>query len=301
LNDEYVIKDSDLVTVTEMGHIVEVQYMQKRNSKATIKKLDKNKYIDLKTGEIKDFQKVDNRSQLKKSLYDTFKRLRYLINNNFSGCGNELHVVLTYREHMTDTERLYDDFRKFMQRLRYHYRNVSSIEYISVVEPMQDGRWHCHVLMRFDDLESIYIPNKFDECNNPIDAPLYELWRNGWVVIKSLRNIDNIGAYLSAYLTDVELTDDNTDTLKPGMKVKIVDDKKFIKGGRLHFYPPGMNIYRKSDGIKPPERRKMKFRDIKNIVKDSAPHYTKTYNVKTDEFENVITYYQYNLKRDISK
>ena len=294
--DDYVIKDSDNVVVTEMNHIVEVQYMQKKNSKVNIKKLNKDKYLDIRTGEIKEFKKIDNRSESTNSLRQTFKKIRYLINNNFSGCRNELHVVLTYREHMTDTERLYNDFRKFMQRLRYQYRNVSRIEYISVIEPMQDGRWHCHVLMRFDDVEKIFISNKFIN-NKPVNAPLYDLWKNGWVTIKSLKDVDNIGAYLSAYLTDIELTDENIDILRPGMKVKMVDDKKFIKGGRLHFYPAGMNIYRNSKGIKLPERKKMKFRDIKNIVKDSAPHYTKTYNVQTDDFENVITYYQYNLKR----
>lgn len=286
MNDEYVIKDSDLVTVTEMGHIVEVQYMQKMNKRATIKKLDDSTYIDLTTGEIKEFNNSEYRGQLLNSIRGTIKRLRYLINNNFIGAKNELFITLTYKENMQDTERLYDDFRKFMMRLRYRYRDISSVDYISVVEPQGRGAWHCHVLMRFNDVEKIYIPNE----------EVRSLWGHGFVRVNHLEDVDNIGAYVSAYLTDLEMEGDFE-----GDKVKRLNGKKYIKGARLHLYPPGINIYRCSRGIKPPEREVMRFKEVKNIVKDSAPHYTKTYNVQTDEFENVITYYQYNLKRDISK
>ena len=282
MGDEYKIKNDDVVTVTIMNHVVEVQYMQKCNRYQTIKKLDKNNYVSLSTGEIKEYSHIENRSQSKKSLYRTFKKLRYLINNNFVGSKNELFVTLTYKENMTCVNRLYDDFRKFIKRLRYKYRDTSSIDYISVVEPQGRGAWHCHVLMRFNDVEKIYIANE----------EVRSLWGHGFVRVNRLENIDNIGAYLTAYLTDLEMEGDFE-----GDKVKHLNGKKYIKGARLHLYPPGINIYRCSRGIKPPERRKMKFRDIKNIVKDSAPHYTKTYNVQTDDFENVITYYQYNLKR----
>lgn len=286
MGDEYKIKNDDVVTVTVMNHVVEVQYMQKCNRYQRVMKLDKENYVDLSTGEVKKYNHIENRSQSKNSLYQTFKKLRYLINNNFKGSKNELFVTLTYAENMTCVNRLYDDFRKFMMRLRYKYRDKSTIDYISVVEPQQRGAWHCHVLIRFNDVEKIYIPNE----------EIRSLWGHGFVRVNRLEGVDNIGAYLSAYLTDLEIEGDFE-----GDKVKHLNGKKYIKGARLHLYPPGINIYRCSRGIKPPERRKMKFRDIKNIVKDAPPHYTKTYNIETDEFENVITYYQYNLKRDISK
>lgn len=55
LNKEVAsISLSDVVTVTKMGHITEIQYMQKMNHTATIKKLSKDEYCDLATGEIKN-------------------------------------------------------------------------------------------------------------------------------------------------------------------------------------------------------------------------------------------------------
>ena len=301
-SDVISIFDDDIVTVTKMNHIVEVQHMDKMNIRANIKKLDKNRYVDLRTGEIKEYKHFENRSQSENSLKQTFKKLRYLINNNFTGAKNELFITLTYEENMTYTERLYTDFDKFIKRLRYKYRDRSTIDYISVVEPQDRGAWHCHVLFRFNDLKTIYIPNKFED-KKPVDAPLYELWGHGWVTIRSLKNVDNVGAYLSAYLTDIELNEDTSqDVINKTLNeehrtIKTIDNKKYIKGGRLHLYPPGMNLYRTSRGIKKPDRMKMKYKNAKKIVGSAKPHYFKSYDIKLDDFENTISYLQYNLKR----
>lgn len=297
------IASDELVTVTSMNHIIEVQYMQRMNRKAHIKKLGKDRYLNLGTGEIKEFKHIENRSQSFNSLRQTFKKLRYLINNNFTGKGNELHVTLTYAENMTDTDRLYRDFDKFMKRLRYSFRNETTIDYLNVIEPQGRGAWHCHLLLRFNDLEEIYIPNKFDDVTGkPVDAPLYKLWGHGFVTIKGLKDVDNIGAYLSAYLADIELTEGNIAKFL-GTDYEIVTkqvdgkEKRFVKGGRLCMYPPGVNLYRKSAGIRFPERERMKYRDMKKIVGFAKPHYEKTYNIENEEFDNIIHYEQYNLKR----
>lgn len=302
--DEYNICDDDIVTVTKMGHVVEMQYMQKRNYKATIKKLNKDKYINLQTGELKKFEHMKNRKDSYNSLRQTFKRLRYLINNNFQGNSNELFVTLTYGGNMTDTKRLYSDLDKFIKRLRYEYKAKTSIDYITVVEPHKEGGWHCHLLLRFNDLDYIYIPNKF-ENKNPVDAPLYNIWGHGYVRIQRLEKVDNVGAYLTAYLTDVELKNDedikeNIERINDeGLKVKQTNDgKMYIKGARLKYYPPGMNIYRKSKGIKMPDRQTMKYgKAKKKVAKGALPSYSRVYNVEKNDFENTIVYEQYNLKR----
>lgn len=306
ISEPVIIMPNEIVKVTKMNHIIEVQHMEKMNRKANIKKLDKDTYVELSTGEIKDFTHSENRQQNYNSLRQTFKRLRYLINNNFVGQANELHVTLTYKKNMTDTKQLYEDFDKFMKRLRYKYRKETSIDYLTVMEPQGRGAWHGHCLMRFNDLESIYIPNKFNKRNQPVDAPLFDIWGKGWVTIRSLNNVDNIGAYLSAYLADVEFTEDLDGRAIHAAVVeereiltKVVDgqEKKFIKGGRLHRYPPGMNLYRKSKGIIEPEQEEMRFREIKKVVGSAQPHYQKAYHIQNDDFENTISFLQYNTKR----
>lgn len=287
--DQADILPFSMVTVTRMNHLTEVQYMARMNSTNHIRKLDKDRYVDLSDGEIKEYMHTENRKESFNSLRQTFKRLRYLINYNFIGAKNELHVTLTYKENMTDTERLYRDFDNFRKRLRYAFRDKSTFDYLVIVEPQGRGAWHCHLLVRFNDVESIYIDNE----------QMRKLWGHGYVTVKNLKDVDNIGAYLSAYLTDVELTDEN-EIESIGQLVKVTPDgKKFIKGGRLHFYPPGMNLYRRSKGIRDPERVRMKYSQIKNVVGSFKPNYVRTYFIDDQEnkFTNEIVFESYNLKR----
>lgn len=291
-SDKVSIGENSIVKVTKMNHIIEVQHMEKVNRQPHIKKLDSDTYVDISTGEIKEFKHSENRQQNYNSLRQTFKRLRYLINNNFTGKGNELHVILTYKKNMKDPKQLYLDFDKFVKRLRYQYKEQTTVDYLTVVEPQGRGAWHCHVLMRFNELDKVYIKNK----------DLRALWGLGFVTVKSLKEVDNIGAYLSAYLADVELTEENAlDAIKSGQEVavKVVEgqEKKFIKGGRLHMYPPGMNLYRKSKGIQEPERVEMPFREIKKVVGAATPNYQKSITIEDGEFHNTIQYLQYNTKR----
>ena len=144
----------------------------------------KNTYVEISTGEIKEFTHSENRQQNYNSLRQTFNRLRDLINNNFKGSSNELHVTLTYKENMKDTVRLYKDFKRFMTRLKRLYKDRSTIDYINVIEPQERGAWHCHCLIRFNDVDKIFLSNN----------KVRELWEQGKIVsTKSLKNIDNIG------------------------------------------------------------------------------------------------------------
>lgn len=301
-NDMVHIAPSSYVTLTDMGHIVEVQHMERRNSSCAIRKLDKERYIILETGEIMQFEQTTDRSQNENSLGKTFKKLRYLINNNFTGKPNELFLTLTYRGDLqtSDTKKVYVDFNKFMKRLKYQYKTISTIDYINVIEPHASGKFHMHVLLRFNDLDKIYIPNEVDKLTgDSINAPMRDTWGNGNVSMKSLKDIDNIGAYLSAYFTDIEIPVDRDTEHRIDVIVKQVNGKpkKFVKGGRLAFYPTGTNIFRKSKGIVYPERIEMTYKDIKKVVGSAKPHYQKKYMVEKDDFKNTITYEQYNLKR----
>ena len=293
------LKSFDDVKVKKMNNIVEVMHLEKQSLGGlnNVVKLNKNEYMLRDTGEIKEYVKSENRGQNIAGLKKTFKKIRDLINNNFVGASNELHITLTYAENMQDTKKLYKDFDKFMKRFKYRYKH--DVDYICVVEPQGRGAWHCHLLLRFNDLERVYIPND----------TIASIWGNGFTHTDSLEGIDNIGAYLSAYLGDIEMTDDVIINIlaKGGhrhMEIKEVEidgiKKKFIKGGRLHHYPPGMNVYRKSKGIKFPSEEYMKFSEAKKIVGSAQPTFSKTIIIKdpeTDRVFNEITYQSYNLNR----
>lgn len=292
LNDEdLAINPKAVVKVTTMNHIVEIQYLEKWNTGANIRKLDSERYLELSTGEIKTFDRTENRAQGENSLRKTFNKLRELINTNFVGASNELFVTLTYRGELqtNDTKRVYSDFKKFIMRLKYKYKDVSTLDYINVLEPHASGYFHMHVLIRFNDLKHVYIPNN----------ELADIWGNGFVTVQSLKGVDNIGAYLSAYLADVEVPD--TFTTGSDVVEKEVDGakKKFLKGARLRFYPTGVNIYRASKGIKEAEKEKMSYEKALKKVGARNPNFK--YGVELideeKEFRNTLIKEQYNLKR----
>lgn len=286
-----------MVKVKQMKHLVEVVSVKNdKNGFNNIQKLNKLEYMHKDTGEVFNYKISENRAQDESSLKDTFRKIRDLINKNFVGSANEVHLTLTYKENMVDAKKLYSDFEKFWKKVKYAYGE--DMDYMTVVEPQGRGAWHCHVLIRHNGLDKLFMPS------NEVE----KLWGHGFVKLKSLKDVDNIGAYLSAYLGDVELTpktiyDVGINNILE-VKEVLVDGKKkkFIKGGRLHMYPSGMNLYRHSKGIVPPDIVEMLYQDIKKIVGCLRPNYSQTLTITDDlPFQkailNQVTYEYYNTKR----
>lgn len=317
--DNILKDDTQLVKYTDMNNIKEVMYIQKSTNIAFhITKLNKNEYMINETGEICKYKHTENRQQNIDSLRKTFKKIRNIINYNFTGAKNELVFTLTYAENITDTKRLYVDFKKFMKRLRYKYQKQTKIEYMSIVEPQGRGAWHCHVLLKFVDVKKIYIPN--NEIWNMWSSEGYKDKLDGgegydYTKVKAIKTkgVDNIGAYLSAYLGDIELTEDNAvEIFKHNGFNQVIGDrfidrevdgvkKRFIKGGRLYLYPTGMNIYRKSSGIKQPTSEWITYGEVKKRIGQHKPTYTTVIDILDDNQGNkpvnLINYEFYNLKR----
>ena len=288
MNDDFSINNNSYVTLTMMNDIFEIQYMEKSNFTNNIQKLDADRYVVLDTGEIKEFDKSGNRSENKNSLNQTMKSLRYLINANFSGQPNELWITLTFADSSLarDTNAVYLCFNKFIKRLRYKYGK--DLEYIAILEPheIKDGdikNWHgyhFHLLLKSYIRKNLYIPHEDFE----------NVWGLGWCRIERLNNVDNIGAYLSAYLTNIEENPENSDYLNNK------GQKKYIKGARLWLYPKGVRLYRKSKGIKKPTRIKITYAEARAII-GVEPHYRKKIPIEIDDFQNTIIYEQFNRRR----
>lgn len=286
--------------VKTTGNITELMYSQRQSpGQIYIRKINGHEYVDIRTGEIFEYETIENRSENLDSVRRSLGRLRDYINTNCVNISNIKWVTLTYAENMTDTERLYTDFKKFKQRMIYKY---GLFEYIIACEPQGRGAWHIHMMMIFPG-KAPYIPN--DEMANT--------WGHGFTTTKKLdENISNIGAYLTAYLGDFDFSD--LDKLTPGelqqMKGKQVKDvevlqpdgqkipKKIIKGGRLHMYPAHFNLYRCSRGIKAPEITKEIEKDVQKKLKASSAKLTfeKTISIQDadTEYQNTLNYRYYN-------
>lgn len=291
----FSISSNDKISLKKMGHIFEICFTQHHNYMPTIQLLNKDNYMVVSTGEIKQCEHINNRSENKAQVAQSLKRLREYINTNVVCTQNCLWVTLTYAENMKDTKRLYIDFEKFIKRFRYKY---GDFEYIVAMEPQGRGAWHCHVIIIFNK-KAPYIANKVIET----------LWGQGFTKTHKLANIDNIGAYLTAYLGDMELDSciendvrfseyDIKEVSEIG-NIKLKTPKKFVKGGRLYMYPPNFNLYRISRGIKKPTKEYLKYSVAKEKIGPLQPTYSKSIKLTTEnDFQNLISYEYYNTLRN---
>ena len=292
------------VKVTEMGNIVEVQYMSRRNCKQTIQMLKGGEqFMICATGEIKDVTHHVTRKDNKRGLYKTFANARAVINANVTDVSKVRWCTLTYAENMTDTKRLYEDFRDFNKRFQYYCKKhgYSKPEYIVMMEPQGRGAWHAHLLYIWQDQKAPYIPNE----------DFRELWGHGFVRIKKLDNVDNVGAYLTAYLGDMELSEISVadfEKISKGTKVKQVEvededgnkvTKAVLKGARLNLYPANFNMLRCSRGVKRPIAEMMSQEDASKKVSAATKTFESAVKLVDHEsdFETIIVKEQYNLIR----
>lgn len=285
------------VTLKISGNLLEVKYMRSVPS-TPIRKLDQDHGVDLRTGEVIEYKHNANRASDKASVAQSLRKLRDIINANLENPDTALWVTLTYAENMRDTTRLYEDYRRFWQRFRYylHKHNHPRAEYITAAEPQARGAWHLHGLFLFP-CKAPFIPN----------ADIAKLWGHGFTKTKSLKEIDNPGLYLTAYLGDMELTEAISAGKTHG-RVTEVDSsdeqgnrkkKAVIKGARLYLYPPGFNLYRCSRGVIRPQVYQTTEAEAMEIVGTAPLTYEKTISI-TDgagEVRNIINYRQYNKAR----
>ena len=300
-------KDYEEIRVKEMGNIVELMYTERKNHQIFIKKISDDEYIDLRTGEVKQCNKIDNRAGNLNSVRQSLGRLRDLLNTNITDVKKCRWVTLTYAENMTDPKRLYEDFKNFNKRMKYALsKEGHKYEYIVCMEPQGRGAWHAHLVMIFDG-KAPYIKN---DSKDPKEFTMESAWGHGYTKTKKLEDVDNVGAYLTAYLGDMEisefknLSEEEQNSMKifgiKEVEVKGSSEKKSIlKGARLHMYPPKFNLYRASRGIKKPVVSYETEKNAQKKVSAGTLTFEKTIELSDSDsqFSNTINYRHYNLIR----
>ena len=230
------------VKIYEYGH---------PNHISRFRKISKEKYVDTETGEIVHFQSHPCRngdvSSAKRNWNRSFEHLRRLINNNFIGAANELHIILTYKSsyQMTDRGTASMDFKNFWKRLKYHY---GPMDYIVIYEPDQRGIWHIHVLVKKTDTGRLFIDNNI----------LQEIWGKGFTNVKRTSGNDNIGAYFTVF---------------PGSQ------SRNKKTSRIQYYEKHKKLYTKSRGILPPSPLYMTYEKAQKFLQGHKLVFQEGYSI----------------------
>ena len=141
---------------------------------------DTRKSVKGRQSRADDEERKENR---KKTLHRARRDLRRLVNCNIAEYSK--FVTLTFGEDVRDIKKANYEFKKFKQRLET--KIDKKLQYVCVIEFMQNGRVHYHCVM----FNLPYIKNKV----------LADIWGNGHVKINKIDNVDNVGAYVCKYMT----------------------------------------------------------------------------------------------------
>lgn len=280
------------VRLKECGHILEIMSRDHQgHGKPTTIKISADEYIDTRDGEIKQFHHQTSRADNLKSVARSLQLGRDMLNANIDDVSRCRWLTLTYAENMTDPVQLQRDFKHFNTRCRERFGHY---EYITAAEPQGRGAWHLHCVLIFDE-KAPYMPNDV----------VADLWKRGFVTVKRLDDVDNVGAYLTAYLGDMDLDEARAHGISGEVKTVEFEEngeqksKKYIKGARMYMYPVGFNIFRYSRGCKKPVVTYTDYESAKEKACGGAQTFSKAVVLldENSEFSDTIVYEYYNTNR----
>ena len=291
------ILPGDEVKLKQCGNISEIVWCEKIKHEAVIIKVDKDHYrlASDDTGTIYEFEHNESRKDDMQSVRESLSRLRDLINTNVQDVTHCRWCTFTYAENMTDFKRIRVDWQSFNRKAR---KKWGKYEYIIAVEPQGRGAWHIHAILIFSE-KAPYMDN----------AEVAQAWGQGFVKVKRLDDVDNVGAYLTAYLGDMEVDEAKELGVDcnglPVKECEVTQDngktakKRYIKGARLSMYPPGINLYRSSRGISYPVISYTTNAAAEKKVSGATLTFERTIGLSDEEtgFNSVINYRYYNSTR----
>lgn len=206
--------------------------------------------------EASEEQKVLNRLKTMKRARSNLMRL---INANVRRWYDDdgrpyepVFLTLTFAKNVQDIDEANKAFKNFRRRLEYEING--KLKYVCVIEFQERGAIHYHLVI----FNLPYIPV----------SRLAEIWRHGFVKINVIKDVDNVGAYMSKYMG------------KDVMDERLIGEKCYFSSRGLH---------------KPKEKA------LTEEEKDQLAAGLSGKEVYKAEFQNEYTgktvYTQYNLKR----
>lgn len=258
----YKINDEAMVKVVKYNgnKRIEIQTTNKRqnNLKQNIKKLNKEEYLDMRTGEIKKYNL--NYGKNNKGVKRAMKRFKKLLTNNFFGEQNELFITFTCKEPVQDVDKINSYFNKFWGKLQRRYK---SLGFAYVIE-MQKERESLHIHALIKDMGN----STLTIANNEIR----ELWGKGFTktnrISKSKEKINEEDAIKQIEEDDENENEDEDEAdaqEEYGIDAVI---SYMIKSDSKENIPQNKQLYHNSRCFQFPTVEEMKYKDALEKVKN---------------------------------
>ena len=172
-NYAHKIKASDTVTRTNLGKYSKITYIANQSKSISIKKLSKYEYVDLNSGEIKQYNlnKLTSKSDVNRKL----RKYEEIVIANFIGGASELFITLTCKERVTDIAVIKQYYNNFISSIKKDY---ADIDYIALFEQTVQWCWHIHIFIKNNQHKKLFIPHQ----------QLLTYWGQGAVYIMPNKN-----------------------------------------------------------------------------------------------------------------
>lgn len=205
--------------------------------------------------EATEVNQILNRHKIQKRAKKTIRRLINANAGQYKDVRGRPYLpkfyTLTFAENITCLADSNYEWKKFIQRLNYHIGYKS--KYVVVVEFQDRGAVHFHSV--FFNLPFI-----------PFRKVLLPLWGQGGMRVNAIKEVDNVGAYVSKYMG------------------KDLEDDKLV-GEKCYFSSRGL--------LQPFETiEKSQVESVLSALPDSLKTYETSFN---NEYTGKVTYRQYNL------
>lgn len=246
----------------------------------------KNKSGKNRNGVFSDFNKKNVLSRAR-------KKIIRLINAN---PDLNKFLTLTFKENITDLDIANYEFKKFINRINYHFFNTKKrlFKYVAVIE-FQDGKSYLDSDGILQNGLARGVIHYHIICNMPY-LSLYELnllaekWGHGFIRINKIKgsdnddisiDCDNVGAYVTKYMTK-----DNGDS-------RLKERKSYLFSRNLN---KPIEIFINYDEVDYIEKQYNLPEPVNAYFSDSSD-YSYSYS---SEYTGAVIVNQYNLKRRLS-
>ncbi len=145
----------------------------------------------------------------KRSAINAINNIRRLVDCNFN--SKSKFVTLTFADtnkiDIRDIKQTHGVFKRFIQRLKTYFPKLKYVAIPEFQDKKQRGAIHYHMISNL-----LYTPNE----------TLAKIWRYGFVNIKSIEHVSNIGAYLAKYLAK-DIDDNRFGSAKKVLRSKYLE------------------------------------------------------------------------------
>ncbi|MDX9912959.1 MAG: hypothetical protein RBS77_00035 [Candidatus Moranbacteria bacterium] len=172
-----IIISGNYVELYEYEQNLKRNFTRNKNKKKKIVELEKEQLIlDFLIEDKKETKRLHKRID---SINRTRTSIRRIINSNQDLTK---FYTLTFKKNIQDVKIANRFFNKFIMKMNYRYQQL---KYIAIIEFQHRGAVHYHFL-----------------CNLPYikSREVADVWEHGFIKIKRIKNVSNLGAYVCKYL-----------------------------------------------------------------------------------------------------